>query len=97
MLPRAAIEISEFPAAVASRGDRMLTASDIPEKCGTSGTILPDQVKSLDRRARDAGRILPDQVKSLDRRARDAGRIERVPYEVMRDVLAKIESPIRVE
>ena len=41
-----------------------------------------------------SGTILSDQIKSLDWRARKAKKIDRVPDEVIQDVLAKIESLI---
>ncbi len=41
-----------------------------------------------------SGTILSDQIKSLDWRARKAKKIERMPDEVIQDVLAKIESLI---
>ena len=49
---------------------------DIPAKSKASGTILSDQIKSLDWRVRNAKKI------------------ERVPDEVIQEVLAKIESLI---
>ena len=49
---------------------------DIPEKSKASGTILSDQIKSLDWRVRNAKKI------------------ERIPDEVIQEVLAKIESLI---
>jgi len=41
-----------------------------------------------------SGTILSDQIKSLDWRVRKAKKIDRVPDEVIQDVLAKIESLI---
>ena len=41
-----------------------------------------------------SGTILSDQIKSLDWRVRKAKKIERVPDEIIEEVLAKIESLI---
>ncbi len=45
-------------------------------------------------KSKASGTILSDQIKSLDWRVRNAKKIERVPDEVIQEVLAKIESLI---
>ena len=49
---------------------------------------------NIPEKSKASGTILSDQVKSLDWRVRNAKKIERVPDEVIQEVLAKIESLI---
>jgi mRNA interferase MazF len=48
----------------------------------------------IPEKSKASGTILSDQIKSLDWRVRKAKKIERVPDEVIQEVLAKIESLI---
>ena len=48
----------------------------------------------IPEKSKASGTILSDQIKSLDWRVRNSKKIERVPDEVIQEVLAKIESLI---
>ena len=48
----------------------------------------------IPEKSKSSGTILSDQIKSLDWRVRNAKKIERIPDEVIQEVLAKIESLI---